>query len=164
MKTTKMIDENWSAYDQKVGQCQLLNYGKIYLDEYGCPIDNEAEVEELCRKDRKEWLKSLKFLEFDGRKIAFLVSEYADMFHRKAVVAWDVDEDDLYAGVTINIPQYSLDDSECFLSADCPLLISEMEKRGLLKVTRKIKVNYGAYQVGVFTEKFKSEFEQEVAE
>ena len=68
MKTTTMIDDNWSAYDQKVGQCQLLNYGKIYLDEYGCPIDDEAEVEELYRKDREEWLNERRHNPHDRKR------------------------------------------------------------------------------------------------
>lgn len=41
------IDEKWSDYDKLVAKCQLENYGKIYLDEYGCPIDNEAELRKL---------------------------------------------------------------------------------------------------------------------
>ena len=47
MKTTKEIRTEWSEYDRVVAQCQLMNYGKIYLDEYDLPIDNEYLIEEL---------------------------------------------------------------------------------------------------------------------
>lgn len=45
-KTTK-IAANWSEYDQSVAKCQLANYGIIYLDEYGCPIDDIYVTDEL---------------------------------------------------------------------------------------------------------------------
>ena len=47
MKTTTKISEKWNDYDKKVAQCQLNNYGVIFLDEYGFPIDDEYELEEL---------------------------------------------------------------------------------------------------------------------
>jgi hypothetical protein len=46
MKTTKQINESWSEYDKVVARCHLLNYGKIYLDEYDAPIDDEYLIEE----------------------------------------------------------------------------------------------------------------------
>lgn len=36
--------------DKLVAKCHLNNFGKIYLDEYGCPIDNEAAFEKLAEK------------------------------------------------------------------------------------------------------------------
>lgn len=56
----------------------------------------------------------------------FVVTTYADMFHRKAVLAYTSDGE-CYGDVTINIPQYSLDEEESFLSADCPNLIDAIE-------------------------------------
>lgn len=47
MKTTTEINEKWDDYGKKVAECHLNNYGVIFLDEYGCPIDNEHELEEL---------------------------------------------------------------------------------------------------------------------
>ena len=47
MKTTKEIRSEWSEYDRVVAQCQLMNYGKIYLDEYDLPVDDEYLIEEL---------------------------------------------------------------------------------------------------------------------
>ena len=44
----KVVDEIqswWCDYDKHTGLCQLANYGVIFLDEYGCPIDNEYELE-----------------------------------------------------------------------------------------------------------------------
>lgn len=40
-RKTTTIDPKWSEYDRFVAQCQLANFGTIYLDEYGCPIDDE---------------------------------------------------------------------------------------------------------------------------
>jgi hypothetical protein len=47
MRTTKEINANWSDYDKAVAECQLMNYGKIFLDEYDFPIDDEYLLEEL---------------------------------------------------------------------------------------------------------------------
>jgi hypothetical protein len=55
MKTTKTINTNWCKYDQMVASCHLSNYGIIFLDEWGKPIDNEFELEEAYQqyKNRK---------------------------------------------------------------------------------------------------------------
>lgn len=90
----------------------------------------------------------------------FVVTTYADMFQRKAVIAYTSDRE-CYGDVTINIPQYSLDDGESFLSADCPDLIDAMVENGYLEITDEVKVNYGTYKVGKFTQKFIDEFENE---
>lgn len=89
----------------------------------------------------------------------FVVTTYADMFHRKAVIAYTSDGE-CYGDITINIPQYSLDEGESFLSADCPELIATMAENGYLEITGKVKVNYGTYKVGKFTQKFIDEFER----
>ena len=47
--TTKINDE-WNHYDKLNAKCQLENYGKIYLDEYGYPIDDEYELEKLTKE------------------------------------------------------------------------------------------------------------------
>ena len=46
-KVVKEINKNWFDYDKLNAQCQLDNYGKIYIDEYGDPIDNEYDMEEI---------------------------------------------------------------------------------------------------------------------
>ena len=95
--------------------------------------------------------------------ITFVVDTYADMFKSKAVLAYSAsgeEEGELYGDVTINIPQYSLDEDECFLSADCPQLIKAMVKNGYLKIVDEIKVNLGTYKIGTFTQKFTDEFER----
>lgn len=89
----------------------------------------------------------------------FVVTTYADMFQRKAVIAYTSDGE-CYGDVTINIPQYSLDEGESFLSADCHDLIAEMVENGYLEITDEVKVNYGTYKVGKFTQKFIDEFER----
>ena len=47
MNTTKEINSAWSAYDQSVAKCHLINYGIIFLDKYGVPIDDEFLTDEL---------------------------------------------------------------------------------------------------------------------
>ena len=54
MNTTREINSAWGAYDQSVARTQLVNYGIIYLDEYGCPIDEEYQLEELDILRRRE--------------------------------------------------------------------------------------------------------------
>lgn len=41
------INDNWSEYDKTVAKCHLANYGKIYVDEYNQPIDDEYLLEEI---------------------------------------------------------------------------------------------------------------------
>ena len=99
--------------------------------------------------------------------VTFVVTTYADMFKRKAVfaiVASGDEKGEIYGDVTINIPQYSLfeeDGEDAFLSADCPELIEAMIENGYLEIVREVKVNYGTYKVGRFTQKFVDEFEKE---
>lgn len=89
----------------------------------------------------------------------FVITTYTDMFERKAVLAY-TSNGECYGDVTINIPQYSLDEGESFLSADCPNLIDAMVENGYLEITDEVKVNYGIYKVGRFTQKFIDEFEK----
>lgn len=103
----------------------------------------------------------MKTMKFDERELTFEVGTYGDMFRRKAVLAYDVETGEVYGDVTINIPQYSLDDGECFISADCPDLINEMRRQKYLIIVGKIQVNMGTYQIGKFTKKFVKEFESE---
>ena len=55
------VDPKWSEYDRTVGKQHLANYGRIYLDDYGVPVDNEYEAEERhrayqrTRKRKKAW-------------------------------------------------------------------------------------------------------------
>lgn len=44
------VDTSWGKYDQSVGRAHLANYGRIYLDEYSKPIDDEFEMESRHRK------------------------------------------------------------------------------------------------------------------
>lgn len=48
-ETVEEINPKWSKYDKAVASAHLHNYGKIYLDAYKLPIDNEYELEELSR-------------------------------------------------------------------------------------------------------------------
>lgn len=89
----------------------------------------------------------------------FLVTNYMDMFHRKAVLAYTSDGE-CYGDVTINIPELPLDKGESFLNAKSPNLIKAMVESGYLEITDEVKVNYGTYKVGKFTQKFIDEFER----
>lgn len=46
-KVAYEINDEWNSYDKTVAACHLDSYGKIYVDEYGCPIDNEYVLEEI---------------------------------------------------------------------------------------------------------------------
>ena len=50
-ETTTTIDRHWNEYDVAVAKLQLDNYGCIYLDEWGCPIDNDFEIAVLIGED-----------------------------------------------------------------------------------------------------------------
>lgn len=44
------IDPGWSDYDKKVASCHLANTGVVIVDtEYGQPIDNEHDLDEIYR-------------------------------------------------------------------------------------------------------------------
>lgn len=60
MKTTKTINKEWDEYDKAVAQAQLNNYNRIFLDEYGCPIDNEYELEKLSKTAYQEVSNTIK--------------------------------------------------------------------------------------------------------
>ncbi len=55
------VNPKWNEYDRTVGKQHLANYGRIYLDDYGVPVDNEYEAEERhrayqrTRKRKKAW-------------------------------------------------------------------------------------------------------------
>ena len=40
-------DEEWSEYDKKVAESHIKNYGWIYIDSFGFPIDNENDLEDI---------------------------------------------------------------------------------------------------------------------
>lgn len=44
---TDSINPKWNSYDRTVAKSQLYNFGCIYIDEYGCPIDNEYVLAKL---------------------------------------------------------------------------------------------------------------------
>ena len=49
VKTTDKIQETWRDYDKNVAEVQLENYGIIFLDQYGLPIDDFFQLEELAK-------------------------------------------------------------------------------------------------------------------
>ena len=53
-KTTININPEWNSYDRTTAKAHLMNYGKIYLDEYGCPIDDDYLIDEIREKEEKE--------------------------------------------------------------------------------------------------------------
>lgn len=51
MTKTYSIKTSWSDYDKSVAECQMENYGVIYLDDYGCPIDDIFITDDLFDND-----------------------------------------------------------------------------------------------------------------
>ena len=48
--TVTEIDPEWSDYDKTIAGCHLANAGVVIVDtEYGQPIDNEHDLEEIYR-------------------------------------------------------------------------------------------------------------------
>ena len=41
------IDPSWSPYDKSMAEACLANFGEIFVDEWGTPIDNEYDLEEI---------------------------------------------------------------------------------------------------------------------
>lgn len=53
--TVTEISPDWSDYDKMVAKCHLANAGVIVVDaEYGQPIDNEHDLEEIYAMLEKE--------------------------------------------------------------------------------------------------------------
>lgn len=50
MKTTTEISPEWTDYDRLVAELHIYNYGVIYLDKYGYPIDNDKLIIEEIRE------------------------------------------------------------------------------------------------------------------
>lgn len=96
----------------------------------------------------------------NGIELTFYVGRYEDMFKRIAVIAFEKADGTWYDDVTINLPQYSLDeeDNEDAFLNDSPEIIDAMVKDGYLEIIRECKTIFGTYQVGHFTEKFMKEF------
>ena len=46
-------ENNFNGYDKTVADTHLNNYGEIYLDSYGKPIDNEYELETIENEHKK---------------------------------------------------------------------------------------------------------------
>ena len=53
IKITDKIDAEWNKYDAAIGQSHLDNWGIIFLDEFGLPVDNSFELEEMAREAGK---------------------------------------------------------------------------------------------------------------
>ncbi|MCS2889280.1 hypothetical protein NXV14_22630 [Bacteroides fragilis] len=53
--TVTEINPEWSDYDKTIAECHLANTGVVIVDtEYGQPIDNEYDLEEIYRLLEKE--------------------------------------------------------------------------------------------------------------
>lgn len=46
-RVEEFVDPSWPAYDRSVAEAMLSNYGEIYVDRYGLPIDDEYDQEEI---------------------------------------------------------------------------------------------------------------------
>lgn len=41
-------NKSWTNYDISVAKCHEANYGMIYVDEYGSPVDDEYLLEGIA--------------------------------------------------------------------------------------------------------------------
>ena len=57
-------------------------------------------------------MRTMKIRNPSEKNICFVTTTYADMFHRKAVTAYNAKTGDKYVNVTVNLPKYSLDDGK----------------------------------------------------
>ena len=44
LKNTNVINDYWSDYDKTIAQCHISNWGTIYLDDYGYPMEVEEVI------------------------------------------------------------------------------------------------------------------------
>lgn len=83
MKFTRCINDDWFDYYKTTAICQLSNYGIIFLDDYGNPIDNEFELDELFNDfisgDYKENYDSRKYLSSKEYEFVKDWNEYLDI-------------------------------------------------------------------------------------
>lgn len=49
-KVRKSINPAWGSYDKTVAKTHLSNYGVIFTDSYGSPIDDEYTIQEVYQK------------------------------------------------------------------------------------------------------------------
>lgn len=54
VKVVKKIKKEWSEYDKKIAERHIENFEKIYLDEYGLPIDDWRFLEIINEKGGKK--------------------------------------------------------------------------------------------------------------
>lgn len=75
-QTTTIIDEDWSNYDKMVANSHLADFGFIVLDEYGCPVDNEYDLEEFyLAKDGKKTASQNEWEQVDYK---YYYNKYVD--------------------------------------------------------------------------------------
>lgn len=102
----------------------------------------------------------MKFTFMDEQfNISFFKSNYSDMFKRIYIAAYT--DEEFWGDVTINIPQFSLENNEVFCSNNSPELITEMINQGYLKYKYSVDINMGTYKVCEITNKLKEELKEE---
>ena len=93
-----------------------------------------------------------KTFEINGKKVVILRDTY-NYNGRLALLAFCADGEEageLYADLTINLPQLSCDTNEGFLSADTENASVLLKKWGFGKPLRKIRYNWGEYDMFAF--------------
>jgi hypothetical protein len=73
VETTEEINNKWNEYDKTVANCHLDNFGKIYLDNYGNPIDDMEYAYTLHEDERK---KENKMTELKENQLYKATKEY----------------------------------------------------------------------------------------
>lgn len=100
-------------------------------------------------------------MKVDKYNVTFIVTTYEN--RRKAVAAITTvegQEGNLYEEITINIPQYPLEDEEVFLNPGSLKLIEIMIKKGYLEIVDEIIIEDSLHKIGRFTQKFIDEYER----
>lgn len=93
----------------------------------------------------------------NGTEIIFYKGKYPNGC--RAVCAYDVASGELYADITINLPDLCQlpEDDFSFFSADCTDIYDEMVRQGYIAPGKPVKYNMGIYQTGRFLAKFDNE-------
>lgn len=92
-------------------------------------------------------------MKYGKYKLTFYEGRYGN--GRRAIVAMCANGEE-YGDVTINLPDYFLNDGDTFFNADSDDLVTEMERQGLVEVYGSMPYGFGTYKIGRFTDKFET--------
>lgn len=50
---TKKISSNWNYYNKRIAQTMLEKFGKIFLDCFGCPFEDDFLIDEILEEEKE---------------------------------------------------------------------------------------------------------------